>query len=114
MMDGSRVIDEHPTAGKKIQTEHQGHQQAFLDIDGDTSMEVEENPFFPFASELDWKIGNWAVKDGSGHNAFDHLLQIPEVSCLYIWIFFLLMQHIGHSETRTILPQYLQPSPEAR
>ena len=85
--DDSRVIDEHLTAGKKIRTEHQGHQQAFTDKDGDISMEAEENPFFPFTSELDWKIGRWAVKDGPGHNAFDHLLQIPGVSCLDVRIF---------------------------
>ena len=59
-------------------------------------MEVEEtqNPFSPFTSELDWKIGRWAVKDGPGHNAFDRLLQIPGVSPLYIWIVFLLMTYV--------------------
>jgi hypothetical protein len=50
-------------------------------------MEADENLFFSFASELDWKIGCWAVKDKPGHNAFDCLLQIPGVSCLYVWIF---------------------------
>ena len=85
--DDSRVIDQHPTAGQKIPTEHQDRQQAFTDKDGDISMEADENPFFPFASELDWKIGRWAVKDGPGHNAFDRLLQIPGVSYLYVWIF---------------------------
>jgi len=91
--DDSRVIDEDLTAGKKIRTEQQDHQQAFTDKDGDISMEAEENPFFPFASELDWKIGHWAVKDGPGHNAFDRLLQIPGVSCIYVWILSLLMTY---------------------
>lgn len=59
-------------------------------------MEEEEtqNPFSPFTSELDWKIGRWSVKDGPGHNAFDRLLQIPGVSPLYIWIVFLLMTYV--------------------
>ncbi|PPQ85135.1 hypothetical protein CVT25_004249, partial [Psilocybe cyanescens] len=35
--------------------------------------------FFPFASELDWKVAQWAVMDGPGHNAFDRLLAIPGV-----------------------------------
>ena len=87
--DDSRVIDEDPTAGKKIQppTDNDG------DITMDSEAEENENPFFPFTSELDWKIGRWAVKDGPGHNAFDRLLQIPGVSCFYIWIVFLLMSY---------------------
>ena len=91
--DDSRVIDKDLTAGRKIRTEQQDHQQAFTDKDGDISMEAEENPFFPFASELDWKIGRWAVKDGPGHNAFDRLLQIPGVSWIYVWILSLLMTY---------------------
>ena len=85
--DDSRVIDEDLTAGKKIRPP--------TDKDGDIDMEEEtQNPFSPFTSELDWKIGRWAVKDGPGHNAFDRLLQIPGVSPLYIWIVFLLMTYV--------------------
>ena len=39
--------------------------------------------FYPFNSELDWKIAQWAIKDGPGKNAFDRLLKIPGVSHLY-------------------------------
>ncbi|KAF8165815.1 hypothetical protein B0H34DRAFT_794159 [Crassisporium funariophilum] len=35
--------------------------------------------FFPFLLELDWKVAQWAVKDGPGHSAFDRLLEIPGV-----------------------------------
>ncbi|PPQ92723.1 hypothetical protein CVT25_013764, partial [Psilocybe cyanescens] len=35
--------------------------------------------FAPFASELDWKVAQWAVMDGPGHNTFDRLLAIPGV-----------------------------------
>ncbi|KAF8868438.1 hypothetical protein CPB84DRAFT_1819214 [Gymnopilus junonius] len=37
------------------------------------------NLFAPFASELDWRVAQWAVKDGPGHNAFNRLLEIPGV-----------------------------------
>ena len=52
------------------------------DKDGDSLMDNngEPNPFFPFASELDWRVAQWAVKDGPGHSAFDQLLEIPGVS----------------------------------
>ncbi|KAF8958087.1 hypothetical protein BDZ97DRAFT_1668977 [Flammula alnicola] len=39
----------------------------------------ELNPFAPFSSELDWRVAQWAVKDGPGHNAFNRLLEIPGV-----------------------------------
>ncbi|KAJ7743424.1 hypothetical protein B0H14DRAFT_2308748, partial [Mycena olivaceomarginata] len=35
--------------------------------------------FAPFASELDWMIAEWVIKDGPGHKAFDRLLDIPGV-----------------------------------
>ena len=46
----------------------------------DSLMDGEPNSFFPFSSELDWRVAWWAVKDGPGHNAFNHLLEIPGVS----------------------------------
>ncbi|KAF8906955.1 hypothetical protein CPB84DRAFT_1644167, partial [Gymnopilus junonius] len=52
-----------------------------VDKDGDNLMDNdgEPNPFFPFTSELDWRVAQWAVKDGPGHNAFNRLLDIPGV-----------------------------------
>ncbi|KAJ3776370.1 hypothetical protein FB446DRAFT_762900 [Lentinula raphanica] len=35
--------------------------------------------FAPFASEMDWRIAEWVVKDGIGHKSFDRLLAIPGV-----------------------------------
>ncbi|KAJ8695792.1 hypothetical protein PTI98_005719 [Pleurotus ostreatus] len=43
-------------------------------VDGDTP-----NPYLPFASELDWQIAKWFVKEDPGHAAFDRLLKIPGV-----------------------------------
>ena len=94
--DDTRVIDEHPTAGAKLRGSEPLHrQQSSPDKDGDISMEAPENPFFPFTSELDWKIGRWAVKDGPGHKAFDRLLQIPGVSHFYNLDCSLADAHIG-------------------
>ncbi|KAE9385749.1 hypothetical protein BT96DRAFT_1088746 [Gymnopus androsaceus JB14] len=36
--------------------------------------------FAPFASEMDWCIAEWVVKDGIGHKSFDCLLAIPGVA----------------------------------
>jgi len=83
-----RIFEEHPTAGKVIRMDidlHRKWQALFgqdQDIDGDTVMEdngKEANIFAPFASELDWRVAAWAVKDGIGHKSFDRLLAIPGV-----------------------------------
>lgn len=62
-----------------------------VDKDGDIVMgkDGEPHPFAPFSSELDWRVAQWAVKDGPGHNAFDRLLKIPGVSklCFFKFIF---------------------------
>ncbi|KAJ7693152.1 hypothetical protein B0H17DRAFT_933172, partial [Mycena rosella] len=52
-----------------------------LDPDGDVEMGAPDSPnlFAPFASELDWRIAEWVIKDGPGHKAFDRLLNIPGV-----------------------------------
>jgi hypothetical protein len=52
----------------------------------ESTMEVDQeaNKFAPFVSELDWRIAQWAVKDGPGHSAFDRLLEIPEVKGPFI------------------------------
>jgi len=58
-----------------------GHLDA--DEEGDVTMQDgEENlsPFAPFASELDWRVASWVIKDGIGHKSFDRLLSIPGVS----------------------------------
>jgi hypothetical protein len=78
---------------------HQRWLQLFKDTnednDGDTTMaesiqnEDPVNPYLPFASELDWRIARWIIKDGVGHKSLDRLLAIPGV-CIYhfhfLWI----------------------------
>ena len=79
--DDQRVIQIDEEAGRIYRREPPpGHFQ--VDKDGDSLMDDdgEPNPFFPFASELDWRVARWAVKDGPGHNAFNRLLEVPGVS----------------------------------
>lgn len=86
--DGERITEEHPTAGKVIRMDVNLHAQwnrqwGNRDSEGDIPMGSpgdEGNHFAPFASELDWRIASWAVKDGIGHKSFDCLLSIPGVS----------------------------------
>lgn len=45
---------------------------------------AEDNPYAPFASEVDWRVAQWAVKETVGQSAFDRFLEIPGVSHLQI------------------------------
>lgn len=83
--EDSRVEYVHPTAGKVIRMADTLHEQWHIkfgrgdeDIDMDGSSSDKTN-FAPFASEMDWKIANWAIKDSPGNAAFDRLLAIPDV-----------------------------------
>jgi hypothetical protein len=81
--DDERVVQIDKEAGRIYrQDPPPRHCQLEVDNDGDTLMDNngERNAFFPFASELDWRVAQWAVKDGPGHNAFNRLLEIPGVS----------------------------------
>ncbi|KAJ7842674.1 hypothetical protein B0H14DRAFT_2359498 [Mycena olivaceomarginata] len=86
--DEGRFIECHPTAGQVIRMNDNLHAKwkrsfggSALGLDGDVEMEDPDSPnvFAPFASELDWRIAEWVIKDGPGHKAFDRLLKIPGV-----------------------------------
>ncbi|KAJ7016190.1 hypothetical protein C8F04DRAFT_1245633 [Mycena alexandri] len=87
--DEGRYIETHPTAGYVIRMNNNLHakwKRSFglampVDREGDVDMETDGQPngFAPFASELDWRIAEWVVKEGPGHKAFDRLLDIPGV-----------------------------------
>lgn len=82
--DDTQVQDIHPTAGKKvIRMDKDLHNRwAALfekDPEQEGGVQVPVNGFAPFASELDWRVAHWAVRDGPGNNAFDRLLAIPGV-----------------------------------
>ncbi|KAJ7470477.1 hypothetical protein FB451DRAFT_1038108 [Mycena latifolia] len=88
--DSSHVVDSHPMAGRVIRMNDNLHakwKHSFgLAINPDGNVERgaagSPNGFAPFASELDWRIAEWVIKDGPGHKAFNRLLDIPGV-CLF-------------------------------
>ena len=103
--DDSRHIVEDRTAGTVIRMDETLHvrwarifgagvgeevdETADVEMDGTGRSDGNKgNIYAPFASELDWRVAQWAVKDGIGHNSFDRLLAIPGVH-IYIILFFL-------------------------
>lgn len=81
---------EHPTAGHLICMDSSlrecwcvAHGIPFdVPMDGSGNSSQTSNIYAPFASEMDWRIAEWFVKDNIGHNSFNQLLQIPGVSNL--------------------------------
>src|SRR6267154_1953883 len=89
--EDERVVIQHPTAGHVIRivpTLHEKWKKQFggdmKGEDQDVDMDALEGgagaKFVPFASELDWCIANWAIRDGIGHKSFNRLMSIPGVS----------------------------------
>jgi hypothetical protein len=72
----SEVIyyQEFPNAGKVYRTDGEVH-HAYLKLG-----QHPDNPFHPFASQLDWEVAHWANKDGPGQAAFTRLLNVDGVS----------------------------------
>ncbi|KAJ7201714.1 hypothetical protein GGX14DRAFT_371140, partial [Mycena pura] len=83
--DNTRIVDSHPTVGQAIRMNDNLHAKwkrsfGLTDPDGDIEMESDSvNGFALFASELEWRIAEWVIKDGPGHKVFDRLLSIPGV-----------------------------------
>ena len=75
--DDERIVVVEKDAGHVCRKEKPPNSKIY-DKEGDVDMT--ENPFHPFNSELDWRIAQWAIKEDPGHKAFDRLLSIPGVS----------------------------------
>lgn len=101
--DDERVEEIHPHAGKVIAMDRALVAKWRLytgggnvDTDGDVEMsdmdQSTSNPYAPFASEIDWRVARWAVKDGPGHNALNRLLEIPGVRYLVIFLLIKLLK----------------------
>jgi hypothetical protein len=99
--EDARVVIQHPTAGhviRMVPTLHEKWKKQFggdmegEDQDQDVDMDAPEGgagaKFAPFASELDWRIANWAIRDGIGHKSFDRLMSIPGVSDAHCLIYY--------------------------
>jgi hypothetical protein len=89
--DDTRFEVEHKSAGRVIKMDtsltdrwRKLFQNDDMDIDIADHLAhpspATENLYSPFASELDWRVARWAVKDGIGHNSLNRLLAIPGVS----------------------------------
>jgi hypothetical protein len=93
--DDKRHIQQHLQAGKVLRkVPPPSYAASVQDENEDFDMDAPDNSrkFYPFISELDWRIAQWAVKDGIGHNSLDRLLEIPGVS---VFLFsFSLLNHL--------------------
>ncbi|KAF8228231.1 hypothetical protein L208DRAFT_1292600 [Tricholoma matsutake] len=77
-------------AGKVIRMDeclHDCWHQLFREQDGDGDVVMRDDDgattdkdnYAPFASEMDWRVAQWMVKDRIGHKSFDRFLAIPGV-----------------------------------
>ena len=86
--DEQLITDWNEGAGRVIRMDERLHdrwKKLFLhngDNGASSNTSTELNPYAPFASELDWRIAKWVVKDKIGHKSFDRFLAIPGVCCL--------------------------------
>lgn len=77
---------EHRSGGAVVCMDQSLHDQWHIahNISVDVPMDGLSSPpgniYAPFASEMDWRVAEWVVKDNVGHNSFDRFLQIPGVS----------------------------------
>lgn len=92
--EDSRVEEEDPRHGRVIrmsQTVVETWKAFFAqDLDDEDRMDIDEegvggtqgslDRWKPFASELDWRVAMWAVREDVGQNALNRLLSIPGVS----------------------------------
>ncbi|KAI0055058.1 hypothetical protein BV25DRAFT_1773514, partial [Artomyces pyxidatus] len=97
--DESLDYQHYQDAGQVIRMEphlHQRYKEHFSKLQPQEDVDMEDdsstisdastapssspsNPFYPFASEMDWMVAKWVVQDGVGHNSFDRFLSIPGV-----------------------------------
>ncbi|TFK45605.1 hypothetical protein OE88DRAFT_1740110 [Heliocybe sulcata] len=67
---------------KKVREVDKIFEERERDMDGDVVMNDEDgtgNPFYPFSTELDWRVAKWAVEEGPGKKSFDRFLDIPGI-----------------------------------
>ena len=79
-----------------------------MDVDGEeTERAVGEDPdrkWRPFASELDWRVAAWILKEDVGQNALNRFLSIPGVSLNSVPVRqYLIIFPVGRGESRAEL-----------
>lgn len=86
----------------------------FEDAGGEDRMDVDDQEnedatgkdakWRPFASELDWKVASWIVREDVGQNSLNRFLSIPGVSCAVLCALpFLICALIGRGKARAEL-----------
>ncbi|KAJ3832814.1 hypothetical protein F5878DRAFT_666227 [Lentinula raphanica] len=85
MEDNEKIVEENLEAARIIRMdsslETRWRLAHNLEVDHlmDGSSPLPDEAFAPFATEMDWKIAEWVIKDGIGHKSLDRLLAIPGV-----------------------------------
>ncbi|KAK7453297.1 hypothetical protein VKT23_011972 [Stygiomarasmius scandens] len=78
--EDERTLDTNHKAGKGFKMHKELYDKwTELQKEKDSGTESSVN-YYPFASELDWKIAHWAVTEKISHHAITNLLSIPEVN----------------------------------
>lgn len=92
--EDSRVQEEDPLHGRVIRMSETVMEtwktffsedlddQDLMNVDGEDGNSDTDHPnrWKPFASELDWKVAMWAVREDVGQGSLNRLLAIPGVS----------------------------------
>ncbi|KAK1233750.1 hypothetical protein PQX77_003078, partial [Marasmius sp. AFHP31] len=81
LQEDPMYFESHAKGGKVIrmsQTLYEKWEERFKEDDDEPGDEAAAT-YFPFASQLDWQIARWAVKENIGHGTLDRLLAIPGV-----------------------------------
>ncbi|KAH9913038.1 uncharacterized protein B0H18DRAFT_888940 [Fomitopsis serialis] len=87
--DDTRLEEEDLLAGKVIRMEETivetwrayfGEESEDLEVDEDDRMDQDKNQKWrPFASELDWRVAMWVIREDVGQKAMNRFLCIPGV-----------------------------------
>ncbi|EGN98209.1 hypothetical protein SERLA73DRAFT_74442 [Serpula lacrymans var. lacrymans S7.3] len=84
--DNERVVEQNENAGKVIRVDLDAHNKwreifhQFHQDDNEMDVDLPDNRWAPFSTELDWKFAHRALQEGVGQKSLDRLLAIPEVS----------------------------------
>ncbi|EGO30571.1 hypothetical protein SERLADRAFT_404683 [Serpula lacrymans var. lacrymans S7.9] len=84
--DDERVVEQNENAGKVIRVDLDAHNKwresfhQFHQDDNKMDIDLPDNRWAPFSTELDWKFAHWALQEGVGQKSLERLLAIPELS----------------------------------
>ncbi|EGO26571.1 hypothetical protein SERLADRAFT_407308 [Serpula lacrymans var. lacrymans S7.9] len=82
--DDERVVEQNENAGKVIRVDLDAHNKwresfhQFHQDNNEMDVDLPDNRWAPFSTELDWKFAHWALQEGIGQKSLDRLLAIPE------------------------------------